>query len=134
MAQNTPDVSTLVAAVYEEAPAAERKRLLEQLLRPLGLLSLLAVANGIFARIGLRGPWTPLQVQPDDLSQVQSSDVAALADYLQQLGIHTFDGLREVLSNSPALMGSAAAALLLAVLAQHMQRKKATLDDDFDPP
>ena len=130
----TPDVPALVAAVYEEAPTAERKRLLEQLLRPLGLLSLMAVANGIFARIGLRGHWTPLQLQADDLHHVQASDVAALADYLQQLGVHTFEGLREVLSTSPSLMSSAAAAILLTVLAQHMQRKRTVRDDDLDPP
>lgn len=130
----TGEVPTLVAAVYEAAPPAERKRLLEQLLRPLGLLSLVAVANGMFARFGPRGHWAPLQLQADDVQTVQSQDVAMLADYLQQLGIHTFEGLHQVLSSSPALMGTTAAAVLLALLSAQMQRKKAARDEDFDPP
>ena len=42
-------IPELVAAVYEAAPAVERGRLLEELLRPLGVLSLVAVAGGVFA-------------------------------------------------------------------------------------
>lgn len=130
----TDAVPTLVAAVYEAAAPAERKHLLEQLLQPLGLLSLAAVANGMFARFGLRGGWTPLQLQADEVQSVQSQDVAVLADYLQQLGIHTFDGVCQVLSNSPALMGTAAATVLLALLSTQIQRRKSARVDDFDPP
>lgn len=40
-------IAQLVGQVYEFAPPAERSRLLEHLLKPLGVLSLVAVANGL---------------------------------------------------------------------------------------
>jgi hypothetical protein len=130
-----PDVPVLVAAVFEAAPPPERKRLLELLIRPLGLLSLAAVANGIFAKMGLRSNWTSISIQAEDVSSVQRDDVMALALHVQQMGAHAFDGMRTVLTNSPALMGSTAAVLLLTLLTQEYKRRNAAaLEKDFDPP
>jgi hypothetical protein len=132
---STEDVPVLVAAVFEAAPPPERKRLLELMIRPLGLLSLAAVANGIFAKMGLRSNWTSISVQADDVTSVQRNDVMALALHVQQMGAHAFDGMRTVLMNSPALMGSTAAVLLLTLLTQEYKRRNAAaLEKDFDPP
>ena len=82
-AQTSELVPALVARVYEEAPPALRGRLLEQLLRPLGLLSLAAVANGIFAKITLGNGWYQLKVNGDDVGRVQDITTrATLADAL----------------------------------------------------
>jgi hypothetical protein len=130
-----PDVPVLVAAVFEAAPPPERKRLLELMIRPLGLLSLAAVANGLFAKMGLRSNWTSISIQAEDVSTVQRDDVVALALHVQQMGAHAFDGMRTVLTNSPALMGSTAAVLLLTLLTQEYKRRNAAaLEKDFDPP
>jgi hypothetical protein len=131
----TEDVAVLVATVFEAAPPPERKRLLELLIRPLGLLSLAVVANGIFAKMGLRSNWTSISVQADDVSSVQRDDVMALALHVQQISSHAFDGMRTVLTNSPTLMGSTAAVLLLTLLTQEYKRRSAAaLEKDFDPP
>jgi hypothetical protein len=130
-----PDVPVLVAAVFEAAPPPERKRLLELMIRPLGLLSLAAVANGLFAKMGLRSNWTSISIQAEDVSTVQRDDVVALALHVQQMGAHAFDGMRTVLTSSPALMGSTAAVLLLTLLTQEYKRRNAAaLEKDFDPP
>jgi hypothetical protein len=47
-------IPVLVARVYESAPFAERGHLLEPLLRPLGVLSLLGIAGGVFASVRFR--------------------------------------------------------------------------------
>jgi hypothetical protein len=70
----------LVAQVYEAAPAAERGHLLEQLLRPLGALSLVAVADGIFAKIRFRSGWQDLNVRLEDIQNVRASHVMALVE------------------------------------------------------
>ena len=61
MAPQTPPaddpVPQLVGQVFETAPAAERRRLLAYLIKPLSLLSLVAVANGMFARYRLGPAW-----------------------------------------------------------------------------
>lgn len=130
------DVPVLVGAVFDAAPLPERKRLLELMLRPLGMLSLAAVANGLFARIALRSNWTQVQLLPEDVQQVHTDDVVALAHYLQQAGLQAFDGIPQVLTGSPALMGSTAAAVLLALLSAEIKRRnhRAALEKDFDPP
>jgi hypothetical protein len=109
-------IPELLAQVYEAAPAVERCHLLEQLLQPLSLLSLAAVAGGVFAKIRLRCGWQQLDVRLDDLHSVRSADVAALVDYAQQVSVETVDGLAQMLSAMPLLSGSAAAALLVAML------------------
>ncbi len=121
-------VAQLVGEVYEAAPPMEKGRLLEQLLRPLGVLALVAVANGIFAGIRFRGGWPQLHVQLDDAQKVRSADVIALVNYLQQVSVEAVDGLAQLLVASPALAGSGAAALLVTVL---MRRARNRREDDY---
>lgn len=111
-------ISELVGQVYEDAPIVERGRLLEQLLRPLGILSLFAIANGVFAKAKLRGGWQDLHVRLEDIGGIHGSDVADLAAFAQQVSTEAMDGLTQFLAASPVLMGSATAALLLSVLAR----------------
>lgn len=71
-------IAQLVGQVCEVAPAADKGRLLEQLLRPLGVLSLVAVADRVFAKIRFRGGWPELKVRLEVAQNVQTSDVIAL--------------------------------------------------------
>lgn len=116
-------IAQLVAKVYETAAASDRAHLIEQLLRPLGVLSLVAIAGGIFANIRFRSGWQDLTVRLDDLQQVRAADVIALVDHAQQVSVETVDGLVQMLTASPALAGSAAAALLVAALLQRARKR-----------
>jgi len=118
-------IAHLVGQVYEAAPPAERRRLLEQLLKPLGVLSLVAVANGIFAKIRFRGGWPALHVRLEDAQNVQASDVITLVNHVQQVSVQAVIGLADVLAASPVMTGSAAAALLMTVLLQHRRTRRA---------
>lgn len=118
-------LSQLVGRVYEITPPAERRRLLEQLLRPLGVLSLVAIANGIFATIWFRGGWRQVQVRIEDAHNVQASDVIALANHVQQVSAQAFNGLAQVLAASPVIAGSATAALLIKILMQRARTRRA---------
>lgn len=122
-------IAQLVGQVYESAPPAERSRLLEHLLKPLGVLSLVAVANGIFAKIRFRSGWPNMHIQLEDARNVQTSDVITLVNHAQQISLHAIDGLADVLAASPAMMGSAAAALLMTVL---LQRARTRRSNDYD--
>lgn len=118
-------IAQLVGQVYEAAPLDERSRLLEHLMRPLGVLSLVAVANGIFAKIRFRSGWPDIHIQPEDAQNVQTSDVITLVSHVQQVSRQAVDNLADILAASPVLTGSAAAAVLLAVLLQHNQNRRA---------
>lgn len=122
-------IAQLVGQVYEIAPPAVRSRLLEHLLMPLGVLSLVAIANGIFAKIRFRGGWPDVHVRLEDAQNVQASDVITLVSHVQQVSVHAVDGLADMLASSPVLMGSAAAALLVTVLMQRVRTRRA---DDLE--
>jgi hypothetical protein len=117
-------IPELVAQVYEAAPPVERAHLLERLLRPLGVLSLFGIAGGIFARVKLQGGWQNLQLRLEDIRAVSATDVAQLADHAQQVCVEAVDGLAHLLAASPALSGSAAAALLATLLLQRERKRQ----------
>lgn len=110
-------VAELVGQVFEAAPAPQRGRLLEQLLGPLGVLSLVSIADGIFAKLRFRSGWQDLHIRLEDAQNVQASQVVALVERVEQVSIETVDGLVPLISGSP-LIASAAAAVLVAVLVQ----------------
>lgn len=125
--QVSPDtIAQLVGQVYESAPPAEQGRLIEYLLRPLGVLSLVTIANGIFANIRLRNDWSDIGVRPEDAQNVQASDVISLVNHVQQVSVHAVNGLASMLAASPVMTGSAAAALLITVLMQRTQSRRAS--------
>lgn len=111
-------LAQLVAEVYETAPPAVRSRLLEHLLRPLGVLALVAIADGIFAKIRFRGGWPDLRVRFEDAQHVRASHVVALVERVQQVSVESLDGLVQLLLASPMMASSAAAVLLVSVLLQ----------------
>ena len=115
----------MVGQVYESAAPVERSRLLEYLLRPLGVLALVSVANGIFANIRFRSGWPEVHVRAEDLRNVRPGDVIALVNHVQQVSLHAVDGLAGMLSASPGMTGSAAAALLVTLLMQRARNRRA---------
>jgi uncharacterized protein YoaH (UPF0181 family) len=126
-----------VAQVYESAPAAERCHLVATLLRPLGVLSLVAIANGIFAKIRFRNAGQELNVRVDDLQNVHAADMVALVHHAQQVSVETVDSLVHLLTSSGGLASSAAAALLIGLLVQRARSRRSaqaqTDDGSLDP-
>ena len=116
-------IAQLVGQIYKTAPASERCRMLEQLMKPLGVLSLVGVANGIFAKIWFRSGWHNLHIRPEDADRVQVSDVIALVQYVEQASIETVDALAQIVAAWPVMTGSAVAALLVAALARRARSR-----------
>ena len=117
-------IPELVAEVYEAAPAVDRVHLLEQLLRPLGVLSLCRIAGGVFANLRFRSGWREMNVRLEDIQNVRAAQVMALVDHAQQVSVETVDGLAQVLASSPVMSGSAAAALLVTLLVQRARSRQ----------
>lgn len=109
-------LAQLVGQVYETAPNTERKRLVEHLMKPLGILSLAAVANGIFVKIRFKGGWSDGPARMDDAQGVQVGDVIDLANFAQQVSSEAIGGLAQMLASSPVLASSVAAALLIKIV------------------
>lgn len=118
-------LAKLVGKVYETAPVPLRTRLLEQLLRPVGVLALVAIANGIFAKIRFQSGWPAIPLSAAVVQNVQTDDVVALAYRLQQISSDALSGLTQLLADSPSLAGSGAAAVLIALLLRRGQQRRA---------
>ncbi len=118
-------LAKLVGKVYETAPVPLRTRLLEHLLRPVGVLALVAIANGIFAKIRLQSGWPAIPLTANVVQNVQADDVVALAYRLQQISGDALSGLSQLLADSPSLASSGAAAVLIAVLLRRAQQRRA---------
>jgi hypothetical protein len=120
-------IAHLVGQVYEDAPTPERRHLLEHLLRPLGVLSLVAVANGIFAAVrfrSVRSGWNDMQVRAEDIQNVGAREVIELVDHVQQVSAEAVDGLAQVITASPVLAGSTAAMMLAALLLKRARARR----------
>lgn len=133
---HAPDMTTpeVVGKIYDIAPATERCHILEHLLKPLGALALVGVCNGIFTKIWFRSGWHDLHIQPEDIQSVQGIDVASLVDYVQQASAETIDGLASLLTTSPIMVYSAAAAMLVTVLVRRAQTRKTGSGKAGEPP
>lgn len=123
-AQDALAIPQLVADVYANAPAVLRVSLLEQLLKPMGVLPLVVVANGIFATIRFNSHWPDMPLSLEDVRQVQPKDVAALVERLQLVSLSSFDGLIKILTTSPLITSSATAAVLLGALMKLSQNRR----------
>lgn len=119
-------IAQLVGQVYECAPPVEQSRLIECLVKPLGVLSLAYVANGIFANLLFRGEWPQRRILPEDAQNVQVNDVISLVQHVQQVSVSAVNSLIHVLSASPVMTGSAAAAVLMTVLMQRAKHRRAS--------
>lgn len=111
-AQQSHMLAQLVGRVYKSAPPVIRRRMLERLLRPLGLLSLTMMANGVFAKFRFRNESLDLDAMPD----IGVGDVVVLADHVQSVSFEAVSEVAQMLAGSPVVMASAAATVLITLL------------------
>ena len=111
-------LAKLVGKVFETAPIPMRVHLLEQLMRSVGVLAPIAIANGIFAKIRFRSGWPATHLRLDDVQTVQPDDVIALVEHVLRTRANELNGLLNELLNAPHIAETGAAAVLVAILLQ----------------
>jgi len=115
-------LSQLVAEIYELAPPDVRVKMLEHLMRPLGVLALVAVANGAFAKIRLRSGLYRQKLSVDDLPGIKAGDIISLVDSVERVNERTVNGLVHLLrsasetASTPDFAHSRAATLLATTI------------------
>jgi hypothetical protein len=104
----------LVSRVYRGASASLRADMLVCLLRPLGTLSLVAVASGAFAGLLQRGGMAPDSVSLDDVSRYSSDQIRELALFVHEVDPGVLEQIGNLLShNAMAVTALSASALVL---------------------
>lgn len=109
-------LAVVFAKVFAFASGADKEEMLARLLRPLGMLSLLSVANGAFTRFKLQ------EVAADgfvaDVRQLDPDELVALVEWVQQVN---FDALRtaaEIILSATELADSSVGSALAMMLAR----------------
>jgi hypothetical protein len=104
----------LVSRLYRAANEPLRADMLARLLRPLGTLSLVAVASGAFARFLPRHGGGPDQVSLDDVASYSSDQIRELAHFVHEVNPDAVQQVGRLLAdNAVGFSALSASALLL---------------------
>ena len=117
-------LNLLVGSAYEASPYLVKKSLLERLISSVGVLGLVTVAGGAFAKIRLRGGWPNVMVDPDDLRRIQKADVFALVGYVQKVSDRALVDVVHLLASNPALTASGAVAVLATIMLRRVPDRR----------
>jgi hypothetical protein len=111
----------LVSRVYRAANDSLRARMLTQLLRPLGVLGLVAVASGAFARLARHDGLVPDTIPAEDIVRYSSEQIRELTMFVQEVNPDALQSLIE----QPAQNGLGIAALSTAALVMLLRGSRA---------
>jgi hypothetical protein len=113
-------VARLVSRAYRTASEPLQARMLACLLRPLGTLSLAAVASGAFGRFVHRDRATLATSAMDEVARYSSEQVLELARFVHEVNPETLQQLVGLLADNP--MGAAALSTSAIVLLYRRMR------------
>ena len=85
-----------------------------------------------FTKLWFRSGWHDLHIQPADAQSVQTRDVISLVQYVQQASQETIDGLAQLVTASPVVACSAAAALLVTILVRRNRARNSDVGETVD--
>jgi hypothetical protein len=106
------EIARVVSRVYRAANGAARADMLAHLLRPLGLLGLVSVASGAFARLVQRDGLVPDTISAEDIVRYSSEQIRELTMFVHEVNADALQPLIEQLAQD----GMGIAALSTAAL------------------
>jgi len=115
-------LARVVSRVYRAANDAVRADMLLHLLRPLGMLGLVAVASGAFARLARRDGMMPDTISAEDMVRYSSEQIRELTLFVHEVNPDALQPLVEQLAQSG--MGIAALSTAALVMLHHKSRGK----------
>lgn len=128
-------IARLVSRVYRAADGRVRADMLAHLLRPLGVLGLVSVASGAFARLMRRDGLLPQTISAEDIVRYSGEQVRELALFAHEVNPEALQPLVEQLTQN----GMGIAALSTAALVMLLRRSQAgsalsrDTDSSLDP-
>jgi hypothetical protein len=108
------EIARVVSRVYRAANGALRADMLAHLLRPLGVLGLVSVASGAFARLVRRDGLVPDTISAEDMVRYSSEQIRELTVFVHEVNPQALQSLAEQLAqNSMGIAALSTAALLM---------------------
>jgi len=99
-----------IACLYAEAQADERAHIVELLLKPIGALSLIGVAGGLFAKIRFKSPQGQTRLHMNDIAVIKPEDVLELAIQAEEIEPNILLRLLDMVDATPTLSDLPSAA------------------------
>ncbi len=120
--QPTHNIPELVSAVYHDAPAPLRTKVLELLLRPIGPLAIVTIATGAFAHLLYRLRLDGVPISLDDAARITSDHVLQLARFVEQCSPHALLRIGSLVAGNPICVASVSGTALLVALSTWRRR------------
>lgn len=120
-------LSRLIGQAFEALPPPQRRALLSHLLKPLGMLSLATIGDGVFLINRSQLLLQHAAAEAEDLQDIHVSDVVALVDRIQQTSVEGVDAVAQMIEASPDLAHSPVIAMLEKI---PLRRTRARQVDD----
>jgi hypothetical protein len=105
----------LISRIYRTANEPLRADMLACLLRPLGTLSLVAVASGAFARMLQSSGTAPDRVRVDEVALYSSDQILELAVFVQEASPDAMQQVAALLAQHPMSATALSASALLVL-------------------
>jgi hypothetical protein len=118
-------IAKVVSRVYRAANGTLRSDMLTHLLRPLGVLSVVAVASGAFARLVRRDGLVPDTLSAEDIVRYSGEQVRELTMFVHEVNPDALQPLIEQLASNG--MGIAALSTAALVLLHRSSRRNSAL-------
>lgn len=125
-------IAKVVSRVYRVANDAIRAEMLTHLLRPLGVLGLVAVASGAFARLVRRDGLVPDPISAEDMLRYSSEQIRELTMFVHEVNPEALQALVEQLAQNG--IGIAALSTAALVMLQRSSRERSALLCRTVPP
>lgn len=123
-------IAKVVSRVYRTANGGVRADMLAYLLRPLGVLGLVSVASGAFARLVRRDGLVPDTISPEDMVRYSSEQIRELTMFVHEVNPDALQPLIEQLAQNG--MGIAALSTAALVMLHRRSRGRSALSRETD--
>jgi len=119
------EIARVVSRVYRAANGGVRADMLAHLLRPLGVLGLVSVASGAFARLVRRDGLVPDTISAEDMVRYSSEQIRELTIFVHEVNPEALQPLVEQLAQNG--MGIAALSTAALVMLLRSTRARSSL-------
>jgi hypothetical protein len=124
------EIARVVSRVYRAADGVVRADMLAHLLRPLGVLGVVSVASGAFARLVRRDGLVPDTISAEDIVRYSSEQIRELTMFVHEVNPDALQPLIEQLAQNG--MGIAAVSTAALVMLHRRSRARSALSDKTD--
>jgi hypothetical protein len=126
-------IARLVSRVYRAANGALRADMLAHLLRPLGVLGLVSVASGAFARLVRRDGPVPDTISAEDIVRYSSEQIRELTIFVHEVNPDALQALVEQLAQNGMGIAALSTAALVMLLRSSRGKSVPARKTDADP-